>query len=142
MRILLAVFLLLSLSSVNSSSLGDKILGTWKLTSSTGKTLFFKYKGKYYGRIVYDAKYLKKDGKTSIKDTKNPNPKLRDREVVGITCISSLVYKDGKYSGGYVYDPGTGKTYNCKMWFDGKKLMFRGYQGVSILGKTLEYRKV
>lgn len=143
MRVLLLLSVCFCLTmSLKSSHSSDKILGLWKLTSSTGKTKFYKYKGKYYGKIIYDAKYLKKDGKTSIKDTKNPNPKLRGREVVGITCIRSLKYEDGKYSGGYVYDPGTGKTYNCKMWFEGKKLMFRGYKGISIFGKTLEYRKL
>jgi hypothetical protein len=35
------------------------------------------------------------DGKTSKKDVKNPNEKLRSRPVQGLTHITNLTYKDG-----------------------------------------------
>ncbi|MBK7099335.1 MAG: DUF2147 domain-containing protein [Sphingobacteriales bacterium] len=37
---------------------------------------------------------------------------------------------------GRIYDPESGKTYNCKMWLDDHQLKVRGFMGVSILGKT------
>lgn len=125
-----------------SSTSGDKILGIWELTDKSGKTKFYKYKGKYYGKIIWGKNIVLSDRKTSKKDTKNPNPKLRSREVIGITNVRGLVYDDGEYTGGYVYDPTSGKTYNCKMWFEGSKLMFRGYKGISMLGKTVVYKRI
>lgn len=136
------LFCSLLLTGTQSSSVEDKILGVWEFTDKSGKTKFYKYKGKFYGKMIWGKDVVKSDKKTSKKDTKNPNPKLRNRDILGITFIKGLVYKDNEYTDGYVYDPRTGKTYNCKMWFEGKKLMFRGYKGFSLLGKTVEYRKL
>lgn len=143
MRVLLLLSVCFSLTlSLKSSHSSDKILGLWELSDKSGKTRFLKYKGKYYGRVVWGKDVVKADGKTSKKDTKNPNPKLRSRDIIGITYITGLTFKDGEYSGGYVYDPTSGKTYNCKIWFEGNDLMFRGYKGVSMLGKTVVYRRI
>ena len=43
---------------------------------------------------------------------------------------------DNKYEGGTVYAPDDGKTYSCKAKVNGDKLEFRGYMGISLLGRT------
>lgn len=130
------------LMGLSGSHSADKILGVWELSDKTGKTKFYKNKGKYYGKVVWGKDVVKADGKTSKKDTKNPNPKHHSRDIIGITYVTSLVFEDGEYSGGYVYDPTSGKTYNCKIWFEGDDLYFRGYKGISMLGKTIVYKRI
>jgi hypothetical protein len=53
----------------------------------------------------------KDDPNNPATDIHNPDPKLRGRSTVGIVIIWKLAYKDGEYSGGYVYNPRDGKTY-------------------------------
>ena len=45
---------------------------------------------------------------------------------------------------GKIYDPESGKTYSCKMWYDGGpgKLKVKGYVGISILGRTTLWTRV
>lgn len=138
LSLLLCVGLLMGMAS----SSGDKLVGLWELSDKSGKTMFFKLKGKYCGKLVWGKNVVKSDKVTSKKDLKNPNEKLRNRDVLGIIYIWGLKYEDGQYTDGYVYDPTSGKTYNCKMWFEGKDLKFRGYMGVSALGKTVTYKRL
>jgi uncharacterized protein (DUF2147 family) len=49
-------------------------------------------------------------------DTKNPDPALRSRSVVGLQFLRGF-HPDGdnRWSGGTIYDPASGKTYDSKM---------------------------
>jgi uncharacterized protein (DUF2147 family) len=50
------------------------------------------------------------------RDTKNPDPTLRDRTIVGLPFIGGFHrVAPGNWGGGKIYDPGGGKTYNSKM---------------------------
>jgi uncharacterized protein (DUF2147 family) len=41
----------------------------------------------------------------------------------------SLEQDDDEWSGGKIFDPKKGKTYNCKIWLDDGELKVRGYAG-------------
>jgi len=71
-------------------------------------------------------------------DEKNPDPALRDRPLVGLNLFAGFKYDgDGRWSGGTIYDPNSGKTYRCIVtWIDHDTLKVRGYVGVPILGRT------
>ena len=56
--------------------------------------------------------------------------------MVGSDFMTGFTFKDGEYVNGKIYDPESGKTYNCKMWLDDSQLKVRGYWGVSLLGRT------
>jgi uncharacterized protein (DUF2147 family) len=81
-------------AKVHVASCGDKICGTitW-LKNATDKAT----------------------GKPQT-DTKNPDPALRSRPVVGLQFLRGF-HPDGdnRWSGGSIYDPGSGKTYDSKM---------------------------
>lgn len=50
------------------------------------------------------------------RDTKNPNPALRNRTMLGLPFIYDLKRVDtGRWTGGKVYDPDSGRTYSAKM---------------------------
>jgi uncharacterized protein (DUF2147 family) len=50
------------------------------------------------------------------RDTKNPNPALRSRTMLGLPFIYDLKrVEPGRWTGGKVYDPDSGRTYAAKM---------------------------
>jgi len=113
---------------------GDAILGEWWTEKRDARVKFVRATdGTYQGILVWDA--TDKDG--SKKDSKNPDPKLRDRPVVGIVLMWHLTYKDNAYEDGRVYDPDSGKVYRVetKVESDGR-LKVRGYVGLSMFGST------
>ena len=77
-------------------------------------------------------------------DEKNPDPALRDRPLIGLDLFSGFSYDgDGRWSGGTIYDPNSGKTYRCIITVvDGETLKVRGYIGVPMLGRTETWTRV
>lgn len=57
----------------------------------------------------------------SVKDEANPNPALRNRPIVGLTMIRDFSPAGpGRWTGGKIYDPNSGQTYDSKMSLSGK----------------------
>lgn len=71
-------------------------------------------------------------------DEFNPDPSLRNRRLQGLTIMSGFEYDgDGRWKGGTVYDPNSGKTYKCSLkQLDANTLKIRGYIGVSLFGRS------
>ena len=71
-------------------------------------------------------------------DEKNPDPALRDRPLIGLNLFAGFEYDgDGRWKGGTIYDPNSGKTYRCIVTIvDSDTLKVRGYVGVPLLGRT------
>jgi uncharacterized protein (DUF2147 family) len=71
-------------------------------------------------------------------DDRNPDPALRDRPLQGLAIMTGFEYDgDGRWSGGKVYDPNSGKTYKCTLTqIDANTLRIRGYIGVSLFGRS------
>jgi uncharacterized protein (DUF2147 family) len=133
MRAFIICFLiaLMGSSFIPSRSPEDSILGDWLNQEKDGKINLYKNGDKYFGKITW----IRDAGK---KDEKNPDPALRTKDIVGLVILKSLVYKDGVWDGGSIYDPKSGKTYDCTMKLKdgGKTLDIRGYVGISMFGRT------
>jgi len=71
-------------------------------------------------------------------DEKNPDTALRDRPLTGLELFEGFEYEGkGRWGGGTIYDPNSGKTYRCIVTYvDESTLKVRGYIGVSLLGRT------
>lgn len=71
-------------------------------------------------------------------DDRNPDPELRNRRLQGLTIMTGFTYGgNGRWKGGRVYDPNTGKTYKCTVTLlDANTLKLRGYIGVSLFGRS------
>ncbi|TAF43636.1 MAG: DUF2147 domain-containing protein [Sphingobacteriales bacterium] len=113
----------------------DKIIGKYWSPKKDGKIEIYKVANKYFGKIIWG-------NKPSSKDTKNPNPELRSREIIGMVILTNFKYKDEQYQDGEIYDPLTGKTYSCKMWLENQNLKVRGFIGISILGRTEIFERI
>jgi len=138
---ILAVFaLLLSLVSFAQKLPADQIIGVWKCDDY--KIEIFKAGATYLAKLLWSKEMFEADGKTSKKDVKNPNEKLRNRPVQGLTHITDLVYKDGEYVDGKLYSIQDGNTYSFKGKLKGpNELETRGYKGIPLVGKSFKWKR-
>jgi uncharacterized protein (DUF2147 family) len=62
----------------------------------------------------------------------------KDQPIIGMTVLSGMKKSDDDWEGGQILDPDTGRIYRCKMHLEkaGKKLVVRGYIGISLLGRS------
>lgn len=141
---LLACFMAMSMPVVAQNA-ADKIVGTYRVqrNNSNSKVKVFKAADGTYNAQVYWVEDLKdKNGKVRT-DVKNPDKSKRNVPVNEIVLVNGLSYKDGKWMGGKIYDPTSGKSYKVTISFkDDKTLKLRGYIGVEALGETMYWYKI
>ena len=122
------------LSTISFSAKAD-YLGLWtsqKAANGNQATIkIFEQHGKIFGQIVHLTH--------PKKDVNNKDKSKRNRNIEGITIISSFKYneKKDKFEGGLIYDPESGNTYHCILKLQDKNtLKVRGHIGIEILGRT------
>ena len=71
-------------------------------------------------------------------DDRNPDPNLRTRRLDGLLIMTGFQYAgDGRWTGGRVYDPNSGKTYKCTFTqVDANTVKIRGFIGISLFGRS------
>lgn len=62
----------------------------------------------------------------------------KDQPVVGLVILRRMKAESDGFGGGDVLDPETGSVYDCvlRLEDDGKRLVVRGYIGVSLFGRS------
>lgn len=90
----------------------DPVEGLWLVQAGTAKVKVAPCaadKAKMCGQITW----LKNAG---AKDANNPDESLRSRPIMGMLMIRDFKSAGpGKWTGGKIYDPNSGKTYGSKM---------------------------
>ena len=130
-----AVSMLLTMVVAQTNGIAaDNIIGTYWSPKKDAKIEIYKKENKYFGKSTWLL--------TKRKDQKNPNTALRERDLLGVELLTNFSYKDGAYGNGEIYDPESGKTYNCKISFNGRNLKVRGYIGISLLGRTEVFERI
>jgi uncharacterized protein (DUF2147 family) len=137
--ILLYSFFAFAASSQQES---DRIIGYWLVSSGKAKIQITRYGEKFGGRIAWMKEPNDEKGQPKL-DPKNPDPAKRKNPRLGLNLALGFTYdEDGKYEGGTIYDPESGKTYKCIMTLEGDKLKVRGYVGFSLIGRTDVWTRV
>lgn len=131
--------MLLIASRTFAQSNENAIIGIWESDAKDVRMEIYKQEDKYYGRYLWGKEIVESDGVTSKKDIKNPDSKLRTRNVVGITSLTGLKWDGEDYVDGKIYNAPSGDYYSCKAWLKNGKMYLRGYMGVSLLGKTATF---
>ncbi|WP_343524213.1 DUF2147 domain-containing protein [Pedobacter sp.] len=139
---ILFIFLLAIITKTFAQTSEGTILGKWESDKKDVKFEIFKQGDKYYGKYLWGNQIVESDGITSKKDTKNPDIKLRSRDLIGITSLTDLKWDGKEYVDGKIYNAPTGDTYSCKVWVKEGKMYLRGYMGLSILGKTASFHRI
>ena len=135
MKNIIAILLFLC-SFATHSQTADDIIGEYWTDTKEGRIEIYRKDNTFFGKIIWR--------KEAIRDSKNPNPDLRNRSVIGLVFLKDFKYKKGKWIDGTVYSIDNGNTYSGKLWLEkeGKILKMRGYVGFSLLGRTATLTRV
>jgi uncharacterized protein (DUF2147 family) len=138
-------YALAALALLASPAYAASPAGLWATEGSKGQVRIESCGEKLCGKIVALQEPNYPDGKPKI-DRNNPEATLRERPIVGLAILRDIVAdKDeaGKWAGGTIYDPESGKTYKCTMTLqaDGS-LEVRGYVGMPLLGRSQTWTPV
>lgn len=137
-KMILTMFLIAGMATTSQAQTkADAIVGDWTNEKKETKFQIFKQGNKYFGKILWGTG-------TDNKDVKNPDPKLKNREVIGLVMLNNFVF-DGKetWEKGTIYDPREGKTYSCKITLKGKdKINVRGFVGIAMFGRTEVWTRI
>ena len=138
-RIILSMaFMLMPLAA----AFAQDVIGKWKLEDGTAIVEVYKQGDVYNGKIVWLQNPTEADG-TPAKDSNNPDSKLRSRQLIGLNMLDGLKKTGSEYTGGKIYDPGNGKTYNCSMKVEGDVLKVRGsLDKKGLIGRTMDWFRV
>ena len=132
------IFMLAPLAAV----FAQDVVGKWKLEDGSAIVEVYQEGDVFNGKIVWLKNPTEADGSPAV-DSNNPDAKLRSRQLIGLNMLSGLKQKGGEYSGGSIYDPGNGKTYNCSMKVEGDVLKVRGsLDKRGLLGRTMDWFRV
>ncbi len=75
-------------------------------------------------------------------DTKNPDASKHTQTLIGTDILRGFKQTDNDtWEDGKVYDPTSGKSYSAKLTLKGDTLKVRGFVGMALLGKTVEWKR-
>jgi len=93
----------------------DPVEGEWLTQGGSGKVRIAPCAGKP-DRLCGLITWLRDPGAAKARDTSNPEPGLRSRPLIGLPMIRDFrKAAPGRWTGGKIYDPGSGKTYDSKI---------------------------
>ena len=125
-----------------AAAFAQDVVGKWKLDDGSAIVEVYKQGDAFNGKIVWLQDPTEPDGSPAV-DTNNPDAKLRSRKLIGLNMLSGLKKSGAEYTGGSIYDPGNGKTYNCSMKVEGDVLKVRGsLDKKGLLGRTMDWFRV
>ena len=136
------IFSMIFMLAPLAAAFAQDVVGKWKLEDGTAIVEVYKSGDAYNGKIVWLEKPTEADGSPAV-DNNNPDKALRSRKLIGLNMLSGLKKNGGEYTGGTIYDPGNGKTYNCSMKVEGDVLKVRGsLDKKGLLGRTMDWFRV
>jgi uncharacterized protein (DUF2147 family) len=144
--LLVGAWALATSAQVNSASpvTSSAALGRWYAEGGAAQVEIIRCEADLCGRIVWLRSPFDEDG-CELRDRRNPDAELRTRAVVGLEILRAAPQAaSGDTSGTCtVYDPVSGRTYNCQMWPEGAdRLHLRGYVGMPLFGRTTTWLRV
>lgn len=137
----LLILLLMAYSLPTNAQSENKVLGLWYNTEKTAQVEIIKSGSEFIGKIAW-LQEPNPNGKPAM-DKENPDPKMKQRPLMGLSLLKGLKYSDGMWKDGEIYDPKTGKTYSCEIKLKSDAVLeVKGYVGFSFVGRTVEWTRV
>ena len=129
----------------SQTSDADAILGVWLNEQEDAKIEVYKKDNKYYGKIVWLKNDTNDDGSSPRLDSRNPDPKLKVRPIIGTIILKDLVWDkpDNEWDDGEIYDPKSGNTYSLYANLQNANSLFlKGYIGFAVIGRSTVWSRV
>jgi uncharacterized protein (DUF2147 family) len=119
--------------------------GLWWAEGGAGQVEITPCGESLCGRVAWLRSPFDLDG-CPLRDVHNPDPVLRQRELLGTRVLEGLRIEPDEpatWSGGRIYDPGSGRTYDVTMTLvDEDRLSVRGYVRFRFIGRTTTWIRV
>lgn len=131
MKRIIFTMLMAIMTVMGAMAQADKIVGIYKAVQegNESKVKIFKHDGGYRAQIIWLKNPKNADGTVKY-DRRNPDKAKRNVPSDRIVVIDKVVYRDGIWQDGKVYDPTKGKVFNVELKFnDAKTLEVKGKLG-------------
>jgi uncharacterized protein (DUF2147 family) len=116
----------------------NDVTGIWYNEEKDARFEIYEDGGEYFAKIVWLEEPIDPEtGKAKV-DDENPDEDKQNRPLKGLVFMKDFVFEgDGLWEDGEIYDPKSGKTYDCYIKMESPdKLKVRGYIGISLIGRT------
>lgn len=142
-KIIFALFFLTGIHSAKSQTVAaDRIVGEWINEEKSTRIEIYKNGEEYFGRLLWSEDLFETDGRTSRKDVRNSDRNLRARNLLHVNLLNNFVFSEDLWDNGKMYDPKSGKTYNCLIRLKIDKMEVRSYVGIPLLGRSTYWDRV
>jgi uncharacterized protein (DUF2147 family) len=103
------------LLAASATAAAQSPVGTWYTQDRSAKVRIAPCGQKLCGQIIW-ARDRASGSAAAARDEANPDPALRSRPIIGLQIIRDFSPAGpGKWGGGKIYDPNSGRTYASKM---------------------------
>lgn len=140
------IFFLFLFHCVIGQTKMEDILGKWMATDKSVSVLVYKEGKLIKAKVLwFDEKLGNGQPINSRVDSRNPDPKLRNRKLIGMDILENLYFNADKkrWENGKIYDASSGRTWDsyAEIKEDGQ-LIVRGFWKWQWIGKTLHFDKM
>jgi uncharacterized protein (DUF2147 family) len=132
-KLVLLLFLFVAVQGYSQTP--EAIVGEWYSEGQESLIRIERNGSNYEGKIVWLKEPMNEEGKPKV-DQHNPDASRRNTPIVGLTIVRGLTHKGkNEWTGGEIYDPKSGKTYNSQATLaDANTMKLRGYVGAAWMG--------
>lgn len=128
--------MLLQLVAYTQAS-NDAILGTYLSQDEKGKIQIFKAGTTYAGKIIWLKEPNNATTNLPKTDDENPDKSKNTQPIIGLIILTGLKFtSEYKWENGKIYDPNTGKLWDCDATLISNQLKLKGYWKTTWFGRT------
>lgn len=146
LKSVLAFAFLFNFLWVSAQSAENQILGKWMSLEKSVMVEVFRKTGGFGAKVIwFNEKLGSKVPMEDRLDTQNPNPKLRQRKILGMEVLNGLVYNADKkfWEKGQIYDAQSGRTWESSVHLLANgQMKVRGFWKFEWIGKSINFYRV
>ena len=146
MRKKILIILLINFSLLNfAQKSGDAVLGKWIATDKSVAVEVYKISNQFRAKVIWFDENLGSGIPMEQRiDDENPNPKLRDRKILGLEILNGLTYDSNtkSWENGKIYDATSGRYWDSSAKMHQGLLKVRGFWKFKWIGKSMTFKRI
>ena len=140
----LIYFINLNIACIDTVPNCDRICGKWMSAEKNLVVEVYRNNDRFKAKIIWFRDDPSKPME-EWRDSKNPNPSLRTRRILGMNVLNDLKYDtdSNTWEDGTIYDAKNGREWNASVYINKQGLLkVKGYWHFKLLGRTMTFRRV